>query len=168
MIRNDKSESSPLHPVPAQSARRVHGPKSPSLRQSRRMAHLPKMSNTRPYSTLSTRDEPKKSVPSLVASRPSKRPASVPSKLHLIPIRTRPEMKPGTSVQMWLNTPSRKKKGSREEIPSDLPELDKQAVKERRRLKYLWQAASPMSRRRQIQKHYGNGRCAFALRDSLW
>ena len=161
MIRNDKSESSPLHPVPAQSARRVHGPKSPSLRQSR-IAHLPKMSKTRPHSTLSTRDGPKKSVPSLVASRP----ASVPSKLHLIPIRTRPEMKPGTSVQMWLNTPSRKKKGSRE-IPSDLPEVDKQAVKERRRLKYLWQAASPMSRRRQIQKHYGNGRCVFALHDSL-
>ena len=162
MIRNDKSESSPLHPVPAQSARRVHGPKSPSLRQSR-IAHLPKMSKTRPHSTLSTRDGPKKSVPSLVASRP----ASVPSKLHLIPIRTRPEMKPGTSVQMWLNTPSRKKKGSREEIPSDLPELDKQAVKERRRLKYLWQAASPMSRRRQIQKHYGDGRYVFTLRDSL-
>ena len=156
MIRNGKSESKPLPSVSAQrsaqSAGRVHGPKSPSLRKSR-VAHVPKMSNTRSRSALSTRDEPKKSVPSLVASRP----ASVPSKLHLAPIRSRPEMKPGTSVQMWLNTPSRKKKGSRE-IPSNLPELDKQAVMERRRLKYLWQAASPMSRRRQIQKHYGNGR----------
>ena len=125
-------------------------------RQSR-LASLPQMVTTRPHSTEA---QHKKSVPSLVASRPS----SVPSKMHLIPIKTRSPGKRGKSVQMWLNTPARRKKTSIKISRDKLPELDKRAAEERKRLKYLWQAASPMTRREQARKLYKTGRsaCNFA------
>lgn len=124
-------------------------------RQSR-LAPLPQMVTTRPHSTATLQ---KKSVPSLVASRPS----SVPSTLHLIPIKTRTPEKRGKSVQMWLNTPARRKQASANLSPEPLPELDKRAAQERKRLKYLWQAASPMTRREQKYKLYNTGRFNLVL-----
>ena len=124
------------------------------------LASLPQMVTTRPHST---EPQHKKSVPSLVASRVASRPSSVPSKMHLIPIKTRSPGKRGKSVQMWLNTPARRRKKSIKITRDQLPELDRVAAEERKRLKYLWQAASPMTRRKQAQKLFKTGKsvCNF-------